>query len=92
MWRDRLDSDAGMLFVFGDETVRTFWMKNTPLPLDIIFIDAGGRVVNVAQATTPYSESPIRSAGPARYVLEVNAGFARRHGIGPGSRVTLPAE
>ena len=67
-------------------------MKNTPLPLDILFLDDAGTVVNVAAATTPYSEAPIPSAGPARYVLEVNAGFAAKHGIGAGARVELPAE
>lgn len=91
MWRNELDADAGMLFVFGDSAPRTFWMKNTPLPLDIVFIDDRGTVLNVAASTTPYSESPIRSAGPARYVLEVNAGFTAKHGIGPGAKVELPA-
>jgi len=92
MYRNELDADAGMLFVFGDSAPRTFWMKNTPLPLDILFLDDTGTVLNVAASTTPYSEAPLRSAGPARYVLEVNAGFATKHGIGPGARVTMPAE
>jgi uncharacterized membrane protein (UPF0127 family) len=92
MWRSDLDADAGMLFVFGNAAPRTFWMKNTPLPLDILFIDDGGTVLNVAASTTPYSEDPIRSSGPARYVLEVNAGFAARHGIGTGARVELPVK
>ena len=92
MWRSELDADAGMLFVFGNAAPRTFWMKNTPLPLDILFIDDGGTVLNVAASTTPYSEDPIRSSGPARYVLEVNAGFAATHGIGPGARVELPVK
>jgi uncharacterized membrane protein (UPF0127 family) len=92
MWRNELDADAGMLFVFGDSAPRTFWMKNTPLPLDILFIDDRGTVINVGAATTPYSEAPVRSTAPARYVLEVNAGFAARHGIGPGATVTLPEE
>ncbi|HET9062351.1 MAG TPA: DUF192 domain-containing protein [Candidatus Binatia bacterium] len=92
MWRNELDADAGMLFVFGDTAPRTFWMKNTPLPLDILFLDDRGTVLNVAASTTPYSEAPIRSAGPARYVLEVNAGFAAKHGIASGARVELPAE
>jgi uncharacterized membrane protein (UPF0127 family) len=91
MWRSELDRDAGMLFVFGNSAPRTFWMKNTPLSLDILFIDGEGAVLNVASATTPYSEAPIRSAGPARYVLEVNSGFAAEHGIGPGAKVELPA-
>lgn len=92
MWRNELDADAGMLFVFGDTAPRTFWMKNTPLPLDILFLDERGTVLNVAASTTPYSEAPIRSAGPARYVLEVNAGFAAKHGIGSGARVELPTD
>ena len=92
MWRDQLDADAGMLFVFAKDEQRTFWMKNTPLPLDIIFIDAEGKVVSVAEHTTPFTTTPIRSAGPARYVLEVNAGFARRHGIAAGTPTELPGE
>lgn len=92
MWRTELDADAGMLFVFADAAPRTFWMKNTPLPLDILFLDARGTVLNVAAETTPYSEAPIRSSGPARYVLEVNAGYAAKHGIGPGVVVELPQE
>lgn len=92
MWRNELDADAGMLFVFGDSAPRTFWMKNTPLPLDILFLDTAGTVLNVAASTTPYSEAPVRSAGSARYVLEVNAGFATKHGITAGTKVELPAE
>jgi len=90
MWRDHLDQDAGMLFVFPETSQLSFWMKNTPRPLDIIYIDAGGRVVSIAEKTTPYSEAPLPSAGPAQYVLEVNAGFAREHGVGPGTRIELP--
>jgi uncharacterized membrane protein (UPF0127 family) len=90
MWRTELAADHGMLFVFGDDAPRSFWMKNTPLPLDIIFIDSEARVVSVAEDTVPYSLASVRSTGPARYVLEVNSGFSRRHAITPGSRVTLP--
>ncbi len=98
MWRSSLPDGAGMLFVFAEDRPRSFWMKNTPLPLDIIFIGshtADGRqgeasVVSVAADTTPYSQQSLPSQAPARYVLEVNAGFAARHGIGPGSRVKLP--
>jgi uncharacterized membrane protein (UPF0127 family) len=92
MWRDRLDQDAGMLFVFPEPRALAFWMKNTPLPLDIIFIDAEGRVVSIAEHTTPYSEQSLPSAGPAQYVLEVNGGFAKAHGVSPGARVELPAD
>ena len=90
MWRDDLPRDAGMLFVFDHDAERAFWMKNTPLSLDIVFIDRAGKVLNVAENTTPFSTAPIRSAGAARYVLEVHTGFARRHGIRVGDAVRLP--
>jgi uncharacterized membrane protein (UPF0127 family) len=90
MWRDQLDADAGMLFVFSHNRELSFWMKNTPLPLDIIYIGADRRVVSVAEKTTPYSLTSIPSRGRAKYVLEVNAGLARAHGVGVGTRVDLP--
>jgi uncharacterized membrane protein (UPF0127 family) len=92
MWRDHLDQDAGMLFVFPEMRDLAFWMKNTPLPLDIIFIDADARVVSIAENATPYSEKSLPSAGPAQYVLEVNAGFSKEHGVRPGAHVELPAD
>ena len=79
-----------MLFVFADERERGFWMKNTPLPLDIVYIDSSSRIVSIAENTTPYSTKTIASRGPARYVLEVNGGFCREHGIVAGSSVHLP--
>jgi uncharacterized membrane protein (UPF0127 family) len=91
MWRDEMPRYHGMLFVFGDEKERTFWMKNTPIPLDIVYIDSAARIVSIAENTTPYSTAAIPSHGPARYVLEVNGGFCRAHGIAAGSTVTLPA-
>lgn len=90
MWRESLAETSGMLFVFDDDETRVFWMKNTPVPLDIIFISRDRRVVSVAHDTRPYSGEPIASAGPARYVLEVGAGLAARHGVARGSIVRLP--
>lgn len=90
MWRDHMDADAGMLFAFPDSKPRSFWMKNTPLPLDILFIGPDGVVVAVAEDTKPYSLAPIPSGKPAKYVLEVNAGFARKHGLSAGTRAVLP--
>ena len=90
MWRNQLDADAGMLFVFGHARERTFWMKNTPLPLDIIYIDGDGNVVSIAEHTTPYSTASIPSHGGAKYVLEVNAGYAHDHGVRAGSKIELP--
>jgi uncharacterized membrane protein (UPF0127 family) len=90
MWRDQLDADAGMLFVFGDNRPRSFWMKNTPISLDIVFIDPAGIVVAIAENTEPYSLASIPSGRPAKFVLEVNAGFTRRNGIVVGTRAVLP--
>jgi uncharacterized membrane protein (UPF0127 family) len=90
MFRSELAEDAGMLFVFPRAAPRSFWMKNTPLSLDILYIGEDLTIGHIAASTTPYSEVSIPSRGPARYVLEVNAGFCNRHGIGPGSRVELP--
>jgi uncharacterized membrane protein (UPF0127 family) len=92
MWRNRLDADAGMLFVFPDEQERSFWMKNTAIPLDIVFIGSDRRIVSIAKATRPYSEQTIPSRGPSRYVLEVNAGVCDRFGVRAGQPVGLPED
>jgi uncharacterized membrane protein (UPF0127 family) len=90
MWRDQLAEDAGMLFVFPETRPLSFWMRNTPLPLDIIYITEDAEILRIARSTRPYSDRPIPSGGPARYVLEVNAGFAARHGLAEGDAVRLP--
>ncbi len=90
MERTDLDEGEGMLFLFDPPREVAFWMKNTPLPLDIIYIDARGVVLNVAERTTPYSETPLPSEGVARAVLEVNAGLSERFGIGPGTEIRHP--
>ncbi|MHA7772622.1 DUF192 domain-containing protein [Roseibium sp. M-1] len=87
MFREEMAEDRGMLFLFDGAGDRYFWMKNTPLPLDIIFIDAGGTIVSIAEDTTPFSESVIPSNGPAKYVFEVNAGVTEKLGIAAGDRV-----
>ena len=79
MFRESLAPGSGMLFVFPDEAVRSFWMKNTLIPLDIIFVDSGGIVVNITKNAQPcraiLCESYL-SGRPAKYVLEVNGGFS----------------
>ncbi len=85
--RRRLAADAGMLFDFQGTGPVMMWMKDTYVPLDMLFIDSGGRVVNIAEHTVPLSFTAIRSAGPVRAVLELNAGTAARLGIRPGDRV-----
>jgi hypothetical protein len=78
------DFMTGMLFIFETPQPQTFWMRNTPGSLDMIFIDADGRVLNVASHTTPMSDRQYSSAGPAKFVVEAKAGFADRYGIRPG--------
>lgn len=90
MFRTELAEGDGMLFVFEDEAERTFWMSNTPIPLDILYIRGDRSIRTIAARTTPYSESRIPSRGPVRYVLEVPGGWAERHGVKPGDTVTLP--
>jgi hypothetical protein len=78
---------SGMLFRFDHEQPRSFWMSNTPVALDILFVGADSQVVNIAKYTTPFSSEQYRSDGPAQFVVEVPAGFADSHGILAGDRV-----
>ena len=84
MHRQSMAEDHGMLFRFDQTRQVLMWMKNTPLALDMLFIDPKGTVVGIASDTTPYSEAIIASPGPVRYVLELNAGTAARQGISVG--------
>lgn len=87
MYRTSMPEREGMLFVFQEIHPVAFWMKNTVLSLDILFIDDAGRVMNIARGTTPYSLEPIPADGPTRAVLELNAGASARLGIDVGDRV-----
>ncbi len=87
MYRTQLASDAGMLFDFKYDQDVAMWMRNTRIPLDMLFIDRTGRIVNIAQRAIPFSEATISSAGPVRAVLEVNGGTADRLGLKAGDRV-----
>ena len=84
MHRQDMAADHGMLFRFDQTRQVLMWMKNTPLPLDMLFIDDDGTIVGIAKDTTPFSEAIIASPGPVRYVLELNAGTAERMGIAVG--------
>jgi uncharacterized membrane protein (UPF0127 family) len=87
MFRRELPEGQGMLFDFQREQPATFWMKNTYVSLDMIFIRADGRILRIAENTVPLSEALVPSGGPVRAVLEVVAGTARKLGIAPGDRV-----
>ena len=87
MYRSSLPEDQGMLFVFPEDTDHSFWMKNTLIPLDMLFIAADGTVVGLHANATPLSTAPIGVGRPSRYVLEVPGGSAARRGIAAGDRV-----
>jgi uncharacterized membrane protein (UPF0127 family) len=87
--RDSLPRDHGMLFVFPDEQVREFWMKNTLIPLSIAFLDADGRVLEIHEMDPREPERRRKSSAPVRYALEVNLGWFRSKGIQPGDRVYI---
>jgi uncharacterized membrane protein (UPF0127 family) len=92
MFRDHLPDDHGMLFLFPVESRRSFWMKNTRIPLDILYFDANRQLLNVAANARPCrSRNCPRylSAGPAKYVLELNGGKAAELGVRPGDELEL---
>ena len=92
MFRPPLEDDRGMLFEWPGAAPReqSFWMRNTPSSLDILYIDPRGRIVSIASHATPFSETPIPSNGPANGVLELRAGRAHEIGAKPGDRVVHP--
>lgn len=87
MWRTGLDDTMGMLFEFDRAQPLAFWMRNTPTSLDIIFLSAEKTVINIAENTSPMSDTVYGSQAPAQYVVEVPAGFCRRHRILPGMAI-----
>lgn len=88
MFRTKMGANEGMLFPFERPREASFWMKNTVIPLDIIFIGADGRILNVAAKAVPYSEDQVLSEGEAAAVLELNGGRAAQLGIAAGDRVS----
>ena len=90
MYRTSLAADAGMLFDFKQDEDVAMWMRNTRIPLDMLFIDRTGKIVNIAERAVPFSEATISSAAPVRAVLEVNGGTVARLGIKPGDQVIHP--
>jgi uncharacterized protein len=90
MFRRTLAADAGMLFDLGGTRPATFWMKNTLIPLDMLFISADGRIADIHERAVPLSEAMIESKAPVRAVLELNGGTAARLGIHEGDVVHHP--
>lgn len=87
MFVREMPARTGMLFVYADENYRSMWMKNTYLPLDMVFARRDGSIANIESNTVPLSEKSIRSSEPVTFVLELNAGAARRLAIDDGSRL-----
>jgi uncharacterized membrane protein (UPF0127 family) len=90
MFRRSLAPDAGMLFDYKQPTVATMWMRNTLIPLDMLFVDPTGRIINIQPRTIPQSDDLIAAAAPVRAVIELNGGTAGRLGIVPGDQVVHP--
>jgi len=94
MYRKELGASAGMLFVFPSAVEHPFWMKNTVLPLDMIFLGDDRKIVGIVKDAVPFTTTPRTVTAPSRYVLEVNAGFSEKHGLATGDQATfenLPA-
>ena len=92
MFRETMPDDHGMVFIFPAEGMRSFWMKNTKIPLDIFYFDEDLKLVNVSENTPPCRSSRCPgypSTGPAKYVLELNAGKAAELGVKPGDELKL---
>ena len=89
MYRSQLAEGAGMLFDLHERKEHVFWMHNTCIPLDILFIDEDGTLVGVVEASAPLDDAPRTVGCPSSRVLEVNAGWTRRHGVEPGSKVEI---
>lgn len=91
MYRKSLDENSGMLFIYQDEQIRSFWMKNTLIPLDIIFIDSNNRIIDI-QSAEPCKKNPCIdyiSKYPAKYVLETNQGYSEKNNISIGDKIEL---
>jgi hypothetical protein len=90
MFRQSLAPDAGMIFDYGAVSMASMWMKNTLIPLDMLFVDQQGRIIGIHERAVPQSLDTISSPGPSRAVIELNGGTAARLGIRPGDKVVFP--
>ena len=94
MYRKEMANDEGMLFIFPDTEYRAFWMKNTLIPLDILYFDQNRKLINVIENTPPCKNTTTRcpnypSNRPAKYVLEINAGLSQKHGFKAGDEMVI---
>jgi uncharacterized membrane protein (UPF0127 family) len=89
MYRSYIPDSVGMLFIFEKSEPQSFWMHNTSIPLDIIYVDENKKIISIAANTKPYSDEGIPSLGNAQYVVEVNAGFSERNNIKTGDAISF---
>ncbi|MCK9281675.1 MAG: DUF192 domain-containing protein [Melioribacteraceae bacterium] len=87
MFRDKMEENQGMLFIFPIQTYQSFWMKNTIIPLDIMFVTSDFEIIKIHKNTTPYSEESYPSLKPAMYVVETIAGFSDKYNINEGDKI-----
>lgn len=90
MFRERMANDAGMLFDFGEPREVAMWMRNTLIPLDMLFIDEAGVIRRIHEGAKPHDETPLPSGGPVKFVLELNKGAVSARKIAVGNRVVSP--
>ncbi len=89
MYRFNMPDTVGMLFIYPDSQERSYWMQNTRMSLDIIYIDNKMRIISVYEFTIPFSEDGLPSNGPSKYVIETNAGYIEENGIEPGGYILI---
>ncbi len=88
MYRNEMGKNQGMFFIFPNESYQSFWMRNTVLPLDILFVNSKNEIVTIHKNTIPFDESSYPSTKPAMYVVEVNAGFTDQYNIKSGDKIS----
>jgi uncharacterized protein len=91
MFRRSMADTQGMLFIFEDSQPRSFWMRNTYIPLDIVFVNWNLDIITIQKNAVPFSEASVPSNGNAKYVVEVNAGYADSYGLRPGDKIRFIA-
>jgi len=92
MFRDKMGQNQGMLFIFDSEEPQSFWMHNTVLPLDIMYVNSKMEIVSIAKNAKPYDDKSLPSVKPAQYVVEVNAGYCDKVGIKEGDKIVWRRE
>ena len=86
-YRRELADDKGMIFLFPEESIQSFWMKNTPIPLDMIFMNRQRQIAGIVEQTLPFSLAPRSVAAPSQFVLEINGGLAKKYRLKAGDSV-----